>query len=565
MKLIRDLLPADEGAALARAETHSFRSFLEEEVTTDKGRWSLAGHEALGKIVELLDSVITAPLRDAEIIGLKAAQIGWSTLALAVAFFLASCRSLNVGYFLPTDRFAERFGQTRADKIIKSSPFLRDAMREGAIGGVHQKGLKEFRGSYFYLLGLESVANATSIPMDALIYDEVDLLDEENTVWSEDRVAHSMLRLKMYLSVGMFPGAGVDARYQTGTQHRYAISCPRCGKRDQVLEDLFPECMRVIAGVATRVCSKCHAPLDLSTGRWIAEYPQRAKDRRYSFRLSSLSIGAIDGDYIWSRYTRALKKKAWLAKFNCSILAKPDAGAMMPITDAELGQMRRPGVVLRLSAGSGAPRYAGVDVGDICHFWAHELLPAREGEARVRRLVWIEEIDSDNLVERLSFLIRKLDLRRLVIDKKPHTASARRLAYAFPRIVVLQDFASGELRVVDEFHEGKKYKCLKVDRDDSLAQFCAEIADPDNPLLIPDDDGETMLLLARHLKQLRKTRTQDARGNELDSFVRGVENHLGMAGNSARLAEVISPKSVRFDYESAETSLWSGDSLRRLM
>jgi len=52
-------------------------------------------------------------------------------------------------------------------------------MKEGAVGGVHQKGLKEFRGHYFYLLGLESVANATSIPMDALIYDEVDLLDEE--------------------------------------------------------------------------------------------------------------------------------------------------------------------------------------------------------------------------------------------------------------------------------------------------------------------------------------------------------------------------------------------------
>jgi Phage terminase large subunit (GpA) len=564
MKLIRELVGSDPVAA--RAEQYTFGEFLQREVTTDNGPWTMHGHEPLLKLVELFQSVITTPIRDAEIIGLKAAQIGWSTLALALAFFLTSCRQLNVGYFLPTDKFAERFGQTRADKMIKAAPFLRAAMKERQVGGVHQKGLKEFRGHYFYLLGLESVANATSIPMDALIYDEVDLLDEENATWSEDRVAHSSLRLKLYLSVGMFPGAGIDARYQTGTQHRYAISCEHCGKRDQVLEDSFPDCMRVIDGAARRVCTRCHRELDLTRGRWIAEYPSREQDRRYSFKLSALSMSSIDGDYIWSRYTRALRRKAWLAKFNCSVLAKPDAGAMMPITDAEIELMKRAGVTLRLSgATTGAPRFAGVDVGDICHFWTHELLPAREGEPRQRQLVWIEEIDSDNLVERVATLIEKLDVRRLVIDKKPHTASARRLAYLFPRIVVLQDFAAGEMRVVDETHEGKRYKCLKVDRDDSLNQFCAEITDPDNPLLIPETDSEAMQMLARHLKQLRKNRTQDARGNEVDSFVRGVENHLGMAGNSGRLAEVISPKNVSFEVDFADAPQWSRAALGGLL
>jgi len=549
----------------ARARSYSFQQFLEREITTDQGPWTIAGHEPLGKLVELFQRVIATPERDVEIIGLKAAQIGWSTLALALAFYLTSCRQLNVGYFLPTDKFAERFGQTRADKMIKAARFLRAAMKDGALGGVHQKGLKEFRGHYFYLLGLESVANATSIPMDALIYDEVDLLDEENATWSEDRVAHSALRLKMYLSVGMYPGAGIDARYQTGTQHRYAVSCERCGKRDQILEDSFPECMRVIDGSARRVCTKCHRPLDLTRGQWIAEYPSREADRRYSFKLSALSMSSIDGDYIWSRYTRAQRRKAWLAKFNCSVLAKPDAGAMMPITDAEIEQMKRAGVALKLSGGNGAPRFAGVDVGDICHFWSHELRPARDGEDRARQLTWLEEIDSDHLVERVATLIEKLDVRRLVIDKKPHTASARRLAYLFPRIVVLQDFAAGEMRVVDETHEGKRYKCLKVDRDDSLNQFCSEITDPDNPLLIPEADSEVLQILARHLKQLRKSRTQDSRGNEIDAFVRGVENHFGMAGNSARLAEVISPKNVRFEADFPDEAYWRADALGAIL
>jgi hypothetical protein len=560
LSLLRELLPARDSTT-ERAKNHTFSSFLQSEVVTDNGPWALRGHEALGFIADLLGQVITKPVRDAQIIGLKAAQIGWSTLALAVAFFLASCRSLNVGYFLPSDKFADRFGQTRADKMIKASPFLRETMKEGAVAGVHQKGLKEFRGSYLYLLGLESIANATSIPMDALIYDEVDLLDEENTTWSEDRVAHSKLRLRMYLSVGMFPGAGIDARYREGTQHRHAFSCKRCGKKDQILEDLFPESMRVVSGEARRVCTKCHRPLDLTKGRWIAECGARAKEGRYSFKLSALSMPSIEGNYIWNRYRDAVRKKAWLAKFNCSVLARPDAGAMMPITDVELRQMQRSDLVLKLFRGNGAPRYGGVDVGDICHFWTHELLPAREGEERRRRLVWLEEIDSDELVERVAALIKKLDIRRLVIDKKPHTASARRLAYLFPKVVVLQDFASGEMRVVDEVHEGKKYKCLKVDRDDSLNQFCAEVTDPDTGLLTPEHDSEIMQVFGRHLKQLRKSRIQDARGNEIDAFVRGVENHLGMAGNSARLAEVISPKNVRFEFEAADEAQWSSERL----
>ncbi len=120
------------------------------------------------------------------------------------------------------------------------------------------------------------------------------------------------------------------------------------------------------------------------------------------------------------------------------------------------------------------------------------------------------------------------------------------------------------MRVVDEVHEGKKYKCLKVDRDDSLNQFCAEVADPDSGLLTPEHDSEIMQVFGRHMKQLRKSRIQDARGNEIDAFVRGVENHLGMAGNSARLAEVISPKNIRFEFEAADEARWSSEQLRSL-
>lgn len=526
------------------------QAFLEQDIKAESGPWTTKGHEALGAIVQQISKALMGSQKDVEITVLAAEQIGKTLIALGTGLHLVVDHARNVGYFLPTKNFAHNFGRTRLQKIVNNSPFLREQMRESKV--VNQATLKQFGDHYLYILGLESMLGAISIPLDALIYDEVDMLPEENLEWSQGRVAHSDLRLALFVSAGYTPGAGIDRRYQEGTQHRYLVTCPsrRCDAAPICLEEAFPQCMAKVKGKWTRVCPECGATLDLANGVWVATHPERAKLKKFSYRVSSLIIAARDADHIMNRWERrAKKKKSEKAKFNCAELAMPDAGAQQPVTDAEIERMKRR-YVMKLAHGSG-PRFAGMDLGDLCHFYAYD----RDENGR-RRIVWLEEIDSDEAVNRVSALIGNLGVTSMVVDKKPLTTVARALAFRFPRIVKLQDFTTGStLNVVDEEHEGKKYQCVKVDRDESLDEYTSEITSETDGLVIPDPDygtdadAERLAMWADHHKNLRKERTITEKG-AVDKFKRDVANHYGMAGNSARLAELVAPKYSRFEFYS---------------
>jgi hypothetical protein len=281
----------------------------------------------------------------------------------------------------------------------------------------------------------------------------------------------------------------------------------------------------------------------VKNGRWVATFPQRDRLRKHSFRLSSLAVSAMSADYIWSRWTKC-RTKSQKAKFRCSILAIPDAGAMQPFSDVEINRMQSGEIKLLRQNVSGRPRFAGVDAGDLYHLVVYE-----RAENGTPHLVWVEEIDSDEAIARLSERIAQLGIVQLVADKKPHTNTVRALAYRFPDVVALQDFASGStLKVDEEEHQQKKYRCVKVDRDESLDETASEFTG-DSFLRIPDiETADVLATFATHLKNLRKERSLDKKGRVVDTFLKGVANHCGMALNSARLAEQIAPARMPWEF-----------------
>jgi Phage terminase large subunit (GpA) len=524
----------------------SLQLFLEDDLVTDSGRWSLDGHEPFAEILSVLDNAIRKPVPDTELALLKAEQIGATTsIGLGPALHLAADLGKNVGYFLPTNLFAQRIGRTRLKRIIAKSEYLTARMKD--VDVVNQMTIKEFDGVFLYLLGLETMTGAISTPLDALLYDEVDLIPAENMEWSTGRVAHSDLRLSVYFSAGYAPGAGIDLRYQEGSQHKWRVDCHSrgCKRAGICLEENFPECLAEIKGHFVRVCPDCQHPLDVvKNGRWVATFPQRAKKRRFSYRLSALSVSAMPADHIMSRWSKC-RTKGQKAKFRCAVLAIPDAGAMQPISDVELNRMQS-GEVKNLSQGRGSlPRYGGLDAGDLCHLVVYERDPSGEP-----LLVWVEEIDSDVAFERVSTLIGSLGIVSFVADKKPQTILARALAYRFPQVVALQDFLNGStLKVVEEEHEKKKYRCAKVDRDESLDETTGGFTDAAKFLRIPDlESAPIMATFATHLKNLRKERSMDAKGRAIDTYLKGVPNHCGMALNSARIAEEIAVERLPWEY-----------------
>jgi hypothetical protein len=565
--LANSLRRALPGAEKAAPRPSSLQLFLEDDISTDNGPWSIEGHEAFAEILQQMDDVFRRPLRDSEIALLKAEQIGaTTTIGLGPALHLAADLGRNVGYFLPTDKFANKVGRTRVKRMISKSTYLSARMKDRDV--VNQATIREFDGKYFYIVGLESMIGAISTPLDVLLYDEVDMLPAENMEWSQGRVAHSDLRAAVYFSAGYAPGAGIDLRYQEGTQHKRLFDCANrsCKRKGICLEEEFPECVAPnpapVGDLFIRVCPSCKRRIDVSGGRWVATYPQRAKQRKISYRLSALAVAAMSADYIWNRWTKC-RTKSQKAKFRCSVLAIPDGGAMQPISDVELNRMQS-GEVKLLRRGQGSlPRYAGVDAGDLYHFVCYERMPSGDPH-----LVSVREIDSDHALEEISKAISELGIVQLVADKKPHTNVMRALAYRFPKIVALQDFQNGStLRVVDEDHEKKIYRCVKIDRDESLDETTSDFTG-DHFLRIPYiESAPEMAIFATHVKNLRKERSIDAKGRVIDTYIKGVANHCGMALNSARLAEMIAPSFSPFAFYSCEelgTDIDGDEDFRRL-
>jgi len=539
----------------------SFKEFLVKEVGTDKGRFSFAGRRPVEAMVDKLDEVMSKRIADVEFVIHKGAQTGISTLNVGTATFVPAMMRMNAGYYLPTQEFAERFGATRFSAAIRRSQVLQGMMRDGAHQGVNTKGLKEFNGRFLYSLGLESVVSAISIPLDAMFYDEVDVIPAENMEWSDDRIAASDWRFRMYFCVPMFPGSGIDKLFQDTCRYQWLVRCSACNT-DHILEDEFPRNVKRFEGGSYGfICTKCGKAIDRDLeGRYVAENPEAERDHRYGFRLSQLALSAIDLGYIMRRWEKAKESKSKLAKFRCSTLAKPDAGDRQPITDAVL-QGVSADYHMELGVGS-LPRFAGVDTGNQVHLAVHELLP--DGR---KRYIWFEDIDGDQAQGRINELWARLGLSGLVIDYKPLTNLARGLTYDHPGQVWVQNFYGGEELQEDTFeHMGKEIPRVKANRDTSLDDFTGMFSVEPSQVLLPAVTSESPAVLDQvhlQLKMLQKEKVEDARGNVAYRYRKNVANHFGMAMNSSIICEYLAVARLfgqgPVEYQSVQQRRWSGD------
>ncbi len=507
----------------------SLTEFLARYVTTDKGRYSFDRHGPLLEIARRLPE-----LREVWI--LKGAQVGLSTMAVAWGLYLAGIKGLQAGYALPTKIFARRFLKTRFQPIVAGHPLLKESVQTtidvGLLAVSGLRGASRVAKTYLYLLGLENLSDAISIPLDALLFDEVDVLNQENMAWADDRIAASANGQKLYFSVGMNPGLGMDAGYQASSQRVWLVRCPACGKDDQVLEELFPACVRRIGERWERVCAGCHRPLDVQVaGRWVARYPDREVE---GYRVPQLIIPQVGLDYIMRRWERASRRRSLMAKFRSSTLALPDAGERQRITAEQLAAVLEdyhPAQTAEWTVG-------GADVGDTCHVAFANLAGER------LRFVRLETVPADRMVEELSALITALGCRCFVIDAKPFRTEARRLARRHPEVVVLQYFKEQTFAMGSETHEGVTYHTVSEDREDSLDAYCDLFTMDHRGVIFPrylgGRDFMDSEVAAHHLKGSQKVETLDRRlGKMVPRFLKVVDNHYLMAGNNARKALVL--------------------------
>jgi hypothetical protein len=178
-------------------------------------------------------------------------------------------------------------------------------------------------------------------------------------------------------------------------------------------------------------CPACGAALDRAHPEWHALAPERAAQRRWSYRLSQLLFPDIDLAQIVAAWQLAIRDPAHMNVFCTDRLALPKSSTQT-LSPHDLQTARgtyvlesRPAPVLP-SHSVDHLTYGGLDLGDQCWFVARAV---DTRAPHLARLLWIEAISAERVRTRVPELFRELQLTALCVDAGPLRDLSRDLTF----------------------------------------------------------------------------------------------------------------------------------------
>ena len=228
----------------------------------------------------------------------KGAQMGFSEEEV-----LRSLHGLIYGYYpsgvlylFPTSDDVIDFSKSRFNSLIeKNYEFI-----GRYLGTTSAAEVKKIGSGTLYLRGArvtqkieglkKEASKLRSIPVDKIVFDEVDLMDPDMITMALERFSHSTVQEEGYLSTPTIPDFGIDKIYNESDQRQWMIKCSRCN-RECCLETDFPNSVKFMKdGRAYRACMKCGEELLPSDGRWVAQNPKSEIAGWWISQLNSLYV-----------------------------------------------------------------------------------------------------------------------------------------------------------------------------------------------------------------------------------------------------------------------------------
>lgn len=213
--------------------------------------------------------------KSAQIVCMKAAQIGFSTLAILKNIYDAWSKRMEIIYTLSTDHDASEFVSGKVDRIIANNPILMDYVADK--NSVEQKIIGK---SMIYFRGTWTKKAAITITADRLVHDEKDSSKLDVIADYQARLQHSKFKQTHMFSHPSLPETGIHADWLKSDQKHWYITCSHCGYHQYLswnTEDLRK--MSVDIERKVFVCKKCQGVIDdktRATGEWVAKYPDRS-------------------------------------------------------------------------------------------------------------------------------------------------------------------------------------------------------------------------------------------------------------------------------------------------
>lgn len=411
----------------------------------------------------------------------------------------------GVIYLFPTDDEVTDFSKSRFKPFLSKNPAVigryvkeTDTVSVKRIG----KAFLYFRGSRLKSIeGTQmSSSKLKSLPVDALIADELDEMDQDAITLALGRMDHSHIKEEFYLSNPTIPDYGIDRLYQDSDQRVWTIECEACG-RENVLELEFPSCLqRQRDRSVKRVCRKCQAELNSRRGYWVAQKP--ANKDMVGWWISHLHSIYTDPQEILDEYEdpRTDLVRFFNRRLGMAYLAAEDR---LTIPDV-LARCGNDAMALR----DAGPCCAGADVGGR---ELHVLIARKSGDMlKIIRICRAPDFPA------LWDLCQVFGVKSLVMDLKPEIHSVRDFCQRAPFRAHGCDYSEHQ-KGVAVWHDAAR--TVTVNRTEVFDASHKQVAQAGR-LELPRQDDEVMEFARQCVAVAKVLEDQRAAGNVIGKVYR---------------------------------------------
>lgn len=475
-----------------------------------------------------------------EVVYMKAGQIGVSEMLVSYAMHACDQRAADVLYVMPTMHDVSEFSQSRFGPALESSDYLTSIVQGASrsIRGADKVSLKRIRNNWLYLRG-GTVDNRgyarqlKSIPVDVLIGDEIDEMDERTMEIGRKRLGHSPIKEVRMASTPSYHGFGVHREWERSDQREWFVPCNHCGtwqtlEIDQVVE-AWDDLKRPFVwhgqeeGRAWVACIKCGKELDrLARGEWVAKYPNRDVVGYHPTKLMAAHTPIIEVVRNFQTVDETKRKEAY--NQDLGLPYTPAGGRMR---EADLDACRRE---YGHGPDDGVTAVMGVDVGKVLH----AVIRVRADSGNRKQLF----AGAVPTFEDVGMLMKQYRVKLCVVDALPETRAARAFQASFTdKIVWLCYYAGSEQGTKTQEPATWDYRkgIVNADRTRTLDATFARFYEETNTLPAGIRNVEDYY---DHLTaQVRVVETKPD-GTKVARYVQEMDDHYAHAENYATIASM---------------------------
>lgn len=462
----------------------------------------------------------------------------------------------GVLYLFPTVNDVTDFSKGRFGPLVSDNEEV-----ASQVSHTDAVGVKRIRKSMLYLRGarvtgkIEGIKKTSSslkgIPVDRLVCDEVDEMEQAMIDLAIERLGHSLIKEEAYLSTPSIPDFGISKLYEESDQRVREIKCSHCNT-GTVLELEFPNCLLELSdGRVIRACKKCKKEIFLRDGSWIAQYPGRSKDL-VGWWISQLNSVFVEPGKILKAFNDISNRN--LQEFYNSKLGMAYISAENRLTVQDVYSCCGQEV---MSMNHKGPCAMGVDVGSLLN-----VVVGFKPKDKQLQVCYLARVSSFNDVHDIG---QRFGVKYCVVDMEPELRKAREFQAGEPYPVFLCDYQDS-VKTGPVWDEEKKL--IKVNRTE-ICDTTHDLMSSPGPLILPRRSEEVEVFakqcanMAKVLQEDPETGSREYRYRKLgEDHYRHSLNYFYLASRRIGVVESVQDEMRRRLIEMAEQTGDRYDPLR---